>query len=589
MATGYTRQSAADIIPGAQITSGPLNSEFNQLRDAFDSIIGHDHAGLTGRGPKLDTAVSLTGGTWTFSLTPSVNDGAALGTALLSWSDLFLASGSVINWNAGDVTLTHAANKLTFAGATSGYQFDAIIAPSANDGSALGSTALMWSDLFLAAGGVINWNNGAYTITESTGGLTFSGGSTNTIFQSSFNGAGTNFFLRNITRNTVNDTINLRFNLLDSLSTDQEYARITTSIVSNTSAAEVGRLTLGVTSAGALTNYVRLDPNGWSPNGNDIAALGTATVSWSDLFLASGAVINFNNGDVTITHSADTLTFAGAASDIIFNSTLGSNSTVNLGDTGKEFGSIFLATAGVVNFGTQGYVGNITGTNMFVQGDAAANFLLLQTTFNAAATSVTLYNAARATINDNLALTFRMLNSSSTPKDYAFIRGQISSPTAAAEAGVVVMGVMNAGVSTSYLVLTSGVFRPNTNDLVSLGVSGTAWSDLFLASGAVINFSAADVTITHSANTLTIAGGNLAMNGILTASSGTATPAGGSSAAHIGLGTTANLGIYYGSGAPTVSAAKGSLYMRSDGSSTVTRAYINTDGATTWTAITTVA
>lgn len=73
------------------------------------------------------------------------------------------------------------------------------------------------------------------------------------------------------------------------------------------------------------------------------------------------------------------------------------------------------------------------------------------------------------------------------------------------------------------------------------------------------------------------------------AASATATPAGGSTAARLRLGTTAAFGIHYGSGAPTVSAAQGSLYLRSDGSSTSTRAYINTDGGTTWTAVTTAA
>ena len=50
------------------------------------------------------------------ALTPDTNDGAVLGSASLQWSDLFLASGAVINFNNGDVTLTHASNLLTLAG-----------------------------------------------------------------------------------------------------------------------------------------------------------------------------------------------------------------------------------------------------------------------------------------------------------------------------------------------------------------------------------------------------------------------------------------------------------------------------------------
>jgi hypothetical protein len=53
----------------------------------------------------------------------------------------------------------------------------------------------------------------------------------------------------------------------------------------------------------------------------------------------------------------------------------------------------------------------------------------------------------------------------------------------------------------------------------------------------------------------------------------------------VGVGNGAT--IKSGTGAPTYSAAKGSLYIRIDGSSTSTRLYVNTNGATTWTSVTT--
>lgn len=109
------------------------------------------------------------------NLYPNVNDAGRLGSATNSWADLFLATGGVINWNNSDVSITHSANSLAFQGATNGYIFDAAVAPSANDAAPLGSTTVMWSDLYLASGGVINWNNGTFTATQSGDQLNFSG------------------------------------------------------------------------------------------------------------------------------------------------------------------------------------------------------------------------------------------------------------------------------------------------------------------------------------------------------------------------------------------------------------------------------
>ena len=65
------------------------------------------------------------------ALTPGTSDGIALGTTSLMWSDLFLASGGVMNFNNGNVTITHtngtgltinSTNKLMFGDAASFIQ-----------------------------------------------------------------------------------------------------------------------------------------------------------------------------------------------------------------------------------------------------------------------------------------------------------------------------------------------------------------------------------------------------------------------------------------------------------------------------------
>jgi hypothetical protein len=81
----------------------------------------------------------------------------------------------------------------------------------------------------------------------------------------------------------------------------------------------------------------------------------------------------------------------------------------------------------------------------------------------------------------------------------------------------------------------------------------------------------------------------IADTGGMTLARNKAIPAGGSAGVGYKISATTNFGVFAGSGAPTLTAAQGSMYLRSDGSSTVTRAYINTAGTTVWTAIITAA
>jgi len=67
--------------------------------------------------------------------------------------------------------------------------------------------------------------------------------------------------------------------------------------------------------------------------------------------------------------------------------------------------------------------------------------------------------------------------------------------------GSVEVGNGSGGIA----VFSYGNFTPETDDATALGSSALKWSDLFLASGAVINFST-NMSITHSASLLTING-----------------------------------------------------------------------------------
>jgi len=104
---------------------------------------------------------------------------------------------------------------------------------------------------------------------------------------------------------------------------------------------------------------------------------------------------------------------------------------------------------------------------------------------------------------------------------------------------------------------------------------------------------------THTGATVSvtgnITGGNIISSAVISSAgnarilSGTAVPAGGTAGAGYLMSSTTNLGVFFGSGAPALSAAQGSLYLRTDGSSTSTRMYVNTTGSTIWTAVTTAA
>lgn len=114
--------------------------------------------------------------------------------------------------------------------------------------------------------------------------------------------------------------------------------------------------------------------NGVFPTANDGGPLGSTALQWSDLFMASGAILNFNNGNYTITHSAGTLTFAGA---VVSTGFVGSNSAAaGVGYTTGAGGTVTQATSKSTTVALAKMCGNITMNNAALAAGTIVSFTL---------------------------------------------------------------------------------------------------------------------------------------------------------------------------------------------------------------------
>jgi len=238
------------------------------------------------------------------ALTPGTSDGTALGTTSLMWSDVFLASGSVINLNNGDVTLTHSANTLTVAGGT------------------LATAALTSSTI--TASGIIKTDDTTNATSTTDGSLQTDGGlsvALDTVFGDDVSllsddavlnfGADSEIKLTHIadtglrlTDSGGTPTLQLH-DQNESIASDGSKVIITsggTAFSLPTSDGSNGQAL--VTNGGAVLSFADVASN--TPSSADGQALGSASAEWSDLFLADGGQILFGNDqEITLTHVAD--------------------------------------------------------------------------------------------------------------------------------------------------------------------------------------------------------------------------------------------------------------------------------------------
>lgn len=109
MASGYIRQSTANIQPNLEINAGDHNAEYDAIAATFDNTTGHDHSGsATGVGAKISMTASVTG------TLPIANGGTALAT-IGTAGQLPISNGTILVYGNVGFNTTFVAGPTTTA------------------------------------------------------------------------------------------------------------------------------------------------------------------------------------------------------------------------------------------------------------------------------------------------------------------------------------------------------------------------------------------------------------------------------------------------------------------------------------------
>jgi hypothetical protein len=250
------------------------------------------------------------------------------------------------------------------------------------------------------------------------------------------------------------------------------------------------------------------------------------------------------------------------------------NTTANITTTAN------ISVGNVLINGITNSTGNVTGGNLRTTGQMSASGNVTGGNVSTAGLITAVGNVTGGNLNTGAQVIATGNITGGNVISVALVEGAIVSATGNVIGGNVSSGaqIVATGNITGGNVLTAGLVSV-TGNITGGNVLGGANVNATLFTGT---------TISVAAN---ISGGNILSGAVVSAVgnarilSGTAVPAGGTAGAGYRMSSTTNFGIFFGSGAPTLSAAQGSLYMRTDGSATSDRMYVNTDGATAWTPV----
>jgi uncharacterized membrane protein YgdD (TMEM256/DUF423 family) len=316
---------ATDDTGAINIGNGTKDIDFKvflgSASNYVDFNVGDTQMALVGVDITTDAPVVITDATATSSTSTGaliVTGGIATAADITCGDDLFMSNGGVINFNAGNVTITHSAGALACTGAltiSTGTESTSTTTGTLIVTGGIGFSGDMYvgDDIFFASGAVLNFNAGNVTITHAAGAL-----------------------------------------------------------------ACTGALTLSIATESTSTTTGALIVTGGIGFGGDMYV-------GDDIFMTATGVINFGAGDVTITGGTNTLAFAGASEGVTFDGkTIVTVASLNAttGRTAKFDGTVLTPNFGDgygaiecnLNIGTGAVAGYTAGMSSWINLAATTTF-----------------------------------------------------------------------------------------------------------------------------------------------------------------------------------------------------------------------
>ena len=364
---GYTRQSVASIINGANITAPPLNAEFNQILAAFSGVTGHTHTGGTGDAPQIPLATSVSG-----YLLPA-NGGVGGKNSNAQSSNPGVGDDNADGYAPGSIWLNGTNNRLfvnlnnsTGAAVWSEQVLNNSsnqILPHTDDTVDLGSSAKEFKDLYIDGTAYVDSLNADSAAIGSTLGVT---------------GAVTFSSTAAISSNTtVGGTLGVTgaTTLADNLSVTGN-----TTVSGNTSLN--GNTTVGNASSDTIT-FTGQVASDFIPSTDGTHDLGSSTKEWQDLFIDGTANIDslvadtadINGGTIDGSQIGGTVQSSGQFSTVTSTDLTASGAISFAAATISNLGTVTTAnidggTIDGVTLGASSPITNATIDNININGSA---------------------------------------------------------------------------------------------------------------------------------------------------------------------------------------------------------------------------